>query len=64
MSEIISLNIPKHPKIAQNIVYFARALRRAGLPIGTGHVIVAVEAVRAIGFSAKKTSTVRFMLAL
>ncbi len=64
MSEIVSINIPKHPKIAQNIVYFARALRRAGLPIGTGHVIVAVEAVRATGFSAKKTSTGRFMLAL
>ncbi len=32
-----------------NIMYFARALRAAGLPVGPGKVLNAAEAVRAIG---------------
>ncbi|MGA3306156.1 MAG: VWA domain-containing protein, partial [Stellaceae bacterium] len=32
-----------------NIMYFARALRAAGLPVGPGKVLNAVEAVREVG---------------
>ena len=44
MSEYVPLELPEHPKLAENIVHFARALRRAGLPIGTGRVVDAVLA--------------------
>ena len=37
--------------LAQNITHFARALRRAGLPIGPGRVIEAVRAIALVGFS-------------
>jgi uncharacterized protein len=36
-------------KLADNIVHFARVLRRAGLPIGPAKVIDAIDAVRAVG---------------
>jgi uncharacterized protein with von Willebrand factor type A (vWA) domain len=36
-------------RLLANIVHFARALRAAGLPIGPGTVIDAVDAVRAVG---------------
>src|SRR6202023_2269449 len=36
-------------RLAQNIVYFARALRAAGLPVGPGSVLDALEAVQAAG---------------
>ena len=35
--------------LAQNIVYFARALRDAGLPVGPGSAIDAVRAVEVAG---------------
>ena len=53
MAEYIPLEIPDHPRLAQNIIHFARALRRAGLPIGTGRVIDAIQAVKVAGFSEK-----------
>jgi uncharacterized protein with von Willebrand factor type A (vWA) domain len=34
-------------KLSENITYFARALRDAGLPVGPGAIIDAVEAVEA-----------------
>jgi len=37
-----------------NITHFARALRRAGLPIGPGRVIDAIRAVEAAGFNNKR----------
>ena len=40
-------------KLAANITHFARALRKAGLPVGTGRVIDAVRAVEAVGFTDK-----------
>lgn len=45
---------PPHPpeeggRLYQNIMYFARALRAAGLRIGPGKVLDALEAVRAVG---------------
>jgi uncharacterized protein with von Willebrand factor type A (vWA) domain len=38
-------------RLLANIMYFARALRAAGLPIGPGRVLAAVEAVRAVGIA-------------
>ncbi|MBT5812614.1 MAG: VWA domain-containing protein, partial [Rhodospirillaceae bacterium] len=34
-------------------MHFARALRVAGLPIGPGHVLRAVEAVEAVGVASR-----------
>ncbi|MEM9551553.1 MAG: VWA domain-containing protein, partial [Pseudomonadota bacterium] len=54
MPEYAPLDIPEHPKLAQNIIHFARALRKAGLPIGPGRVIDAIRAVEAAGFTEKR----------
>ncbi|NOD83578.1 VWA domain-containing protein [Ruegeria sp. HKCCD6119] len=54
MAEQIPLEIPDNPKLAQNITHFARALRKAGLPIGPGRVIDAIRAVQAAGFTQKR----------
>ena len=51
MAEYVPLEIPDNPKLAQNIIHFGRALRRAGLPIGPGRVIDAIDAVKAAGFT-------------
>ncbi|EPX81975.1 vWA domain-containing protein [Salipiger mucosus] len=51
MPEYVPIEIPEHPRLAQNIVHFARALRRAGLPVGPGRVIDAIRAVEAAGFT-------------
>ncbi len=45
------LPLPDDPSLARNITHFARALRRAGLPIGPGRVLDAVRAIRAAGFT-------------
>lgn len=54
MTEYAPLDLPDHPRLAQNIVHFARALRKAGLPIGPGRVIDAIRAVAAAGFTEKR----------
>ena len=54
MAEQLTLDIPEKPKLAQNITHFARALRKAGLPIGTGRVVDAIRAVEAAGFTRKQ----------
>ncbi len=54
MAEQLPLDIPDNPKLAQNITHFARALRKAGLPIGTGRVVDAIRAVQAAGFTEKR----------
>lgn len=46
-----TLDIPEDGKLARNIAHFARALRRAGLPIGPGRVIDAIRAVAVAGFT-------------
>jgi len=51
MPEYVPLEIPENPRLAQNIIHFARALRRAGLPVGPGRVIDAIRAVEAAGFT-------------
>jgi uncharacterized protein len=38
-------------RLAENIAHFARALRKAGVPVGTGRVVEAIRAVEAAGFS-------------
>ncbi|WP_170311786.1 vWA domain-containing protein [Sulfitobacter sabulilitoris] len=54
MVEYAPLDLPENPKLAGNITHFARALRRAGLPIGPGRVIDAIRAVQAAGFTDKR----------
>ncbi|MDF2234562.1 VWA domain-containing protein [Albimonas sp. CAU 1670] len=51
--EFAPLEIPQDGKLADNIVHFARALRKAGLPVGPGRVTDAIRAVEAAGFSDK-----------
>ena len=51
MVELADLELPDDPKLAQNITHFARALRKAGLPIGPGRVIDAIRAVETAGFT-------------
>ena len=44
--------MPADPgRLVENITWFARALRKAGLPVGPGRVVEAVRAVAAAGFS-------------
>ncbi|MCF2872175.1 VWA domain-containing protein [Octadecabacter sp. G9-8] len=47
-------DVPEDGKLANNITHFARALRKAGLPIGTGRVLDAIEAVNAAGFTKRQ----------
>ena len=47
-------DLPTDGKLARNITHFARALRRAGLPVGPGRVIDAVRAVQVAGFTEKQ----------
>ena len=54
MPDYAPLDIPADGKLGHNIVWFARALRRAGLPVGPGRVIDAVRAVEAAGFSERR----------
>jgi uncharacterized protein with von Willebrand factor type A (vWA) domain len=54
MVELPDLTLPDNPRLAQNLTHFARALRKAGLPIGPGRVIDAVAAVAAAGFTSRQ----------
>ncbi|MEO9778430.1 MAG: VWA domain-containing protein [Sedimentitalea sp.] len=54
MAEYAPIDIPDDPKLVHNITHFARALRKAGLPIGSGRVIDAIRAVEAAGFTDKR----------
>jgi len=38
-------------QLAQNIIYFARALRRAGMPVGTEQVHTGIKAAATVGFT-------------
>ncbi len=38
-------------RLPQNIIYFCRALRRAGVPVGTAQVKETIRAVQAVGFT-------------
>ncbi|CUA83858.1 Uncharacterized conserved protein, contains von Willebrand factor type A (vWA) domain [Chelatococcus sambhunathii] len=41
-------------KLTENVAYFARALRAAGLPVGPGSVVDAVQAVAAAGIGGRE----------
>src|SRR5687768_4076215 len=41
-------------RLAENILYFARALRAAGIPVGPGSVLDALAAVRAAGVGTRE----------
>lgn len=41
-------------RIAINLMHFARVLRAAGLPVGPGKVLAAVEAVQAVGLESRR----------
>ena len=51
MLEAPPLPLPDNPRLVANLTHFARALRRAGLPVGPGRVLTAIEAVAAAGFT-------------
>jgi uncharacterized protein with von Willebrand factor type A (vWA) domain len=51
MAEPAALDFPDDGKLAANIVHFARALRKAGLPVGPGRVTDAIRAVEVAGFT-------------
>ncbi len=53
MATLADLGVPEDGKLAANIVHFARALRKAGLPVGPGRTADAIRAVEAAGFSDK-----------
>jgi uncharacterized protein len=54
----MTIGEPPQPKsdgrLAENILYFARALRAAGLPVGPGAVLDALEAVKAADVGARE----------
>jgi uncharacterized protein with von Willebrand factor type A (vWA) domain len=54
MPEYPPLELPDNPRLTENVTHFARALRRAGLPIGPGRVIEAVRALQAAGFTDRR----------
>ncbi|MEH7826728.1 vWA domain-containing protein [Gemmobacter denitrificans] len=54
MARFADLDLPEDGQISRNILWFARALRKAGLPIGPGRVIDAIHAVQAVGFTERR----------
>ena len=46
-------DLPEHGKLVDNLTHFSRALRKAGLPVGPGRVMTAIEAVAAAGFTSR-----------
>ncbi|WP_420002459.1 vWA domain-containing protein [Arenibacterium sp. LLYu02] len=54
MPEYAPLSLPENPRLVANLTHFARALRKAGLKVGTGRVMDAVEAVAAAGFTSRR----------
>jgi uncharacterized protein with von Willebrand factor type A (vWA) domain len=54
MATYAPLDIPEDGKLAHNITHFARALRKAGLPIGPGRILDAIRAVEVAGFDRRE----------
>ena len=52
-AEVTAMKDPEG-RLAENILYFARALRAAGIPLGPGSVLDALSAVRAAGVGGKE----------
>jgi uncharacterized protein with von Willebrand factor type A (vWA) domain len=51
VAQYADLTLPDDGKLAENIAHFARALRKAGLPVGPGRTLDAIRAVSATGFT-------------
>ena len=50
MAELTTeLPVPDEPKLVENLTHFVRALRRAGVPVGTGALRDVVEALALVG---------------
>ncbi len=49
----VPIDLPDDPKLTENITHFARALRKAGLNIGSGRIADAIKAVTFAGFTNK-----------
>ena len=45
---------PGSGRIGENVMHFGRLLRAAGLPVGTGAVLAAIEALQATGFGSRE----------
>src|SRR5438094_6918148 len=45
----MAMTISSEGRLAENILYFARALRAAGIPVGPGAVLDALAAIEAAG---------------
>ncbi|NEY88711.1 vWA domain-containing protein [Tabrizicola oligotrophica] len=54
MTAELPQTLPETGRLAENIAHFARALRRAGLPVGPGRVADAIRAVAAAGFAERE----------
>jgi uncharacterized protein with von Willebrand factor type A (vWA) domain len=54
MATYAALEIPEDGKLAHNIAHFARALRKAGLPVGPGRILDAIRAVEVAGFDRRE----------
>ncbi len=53
MNAASGLSLPQDGNFVANITHFARALRKAGLPVGPGRIANAIRAVEAAGFTSK-----------
>lgn len=54
MAKFAELPFPEDGSFVANITHFARALRKAGLPVGPGRVVDAIRAVEVVGFTEKQ----------
>ena len=54
MPTYADLDLPEDGKLAENLAHFARALRKAGLPVGPGRTLDAIRAVATAGFARKE----------
>ncbi|MEA2937578.1 MAG: uncharacterized protein QOC56_1082 [Alphaproteobacteria bacterium] len=52
--QVMAIVTASQGRLAENILYFARALRAAGLPVGPGAVLDALAAVRAAGVGTRE----------
>ncbi|MEM8870746.1 MAG: VWA domain-containing protein [Pseudomonadota bacterium] len=54
MAQPLDLPVNSDGRLPQNITHFARALRRAGVPVGPGRVVDAIRAVQVAGFTERR----------
>ena len=55
MAEVLAdLDLPEDPKLIENLTHFVRALRRAGVPVGTGALGDVVQALALVGVGTRE----------